>query len=108
MGLYSISSGAGYAGLPGAAPSQEANPDLTWEKAKTANIGVDLTLIKRIDLSVDVYTKTASSLLIFRPLPATTGYSGVYENVGSIRNNGIEFNLTTRNISRKDLTWKPT
>lgn len=106
MGLYSISSGASYAGLPGAAPSQKANPDLTWEKAKTANIGVDMTLIKRIDLSVDVYNKTTSSLLFFRPLPATTGYSGVYENVGSIRNKGIEFNVTTRNIARKDFTWE--
>ncbi len=106
MGLYSISSGASYAGLPGAAPSQKANPDLTWEKAKSANIGVDMTFLKRIDLSVDFYNKTTSSLLFFRGLPATTGYDGVFENVGSIRNRGIEFNLTTRNITRKDFTWE--
>ncbi len=106
MGLYSISTGASYAGLPGAAPSQKANPDLTWEKAKSANIGVDMTFFKRIDLSVDVYNKITSSLLFFRGLPATTGYDGVFENVGSIRNRGIEFNLTTRNITKKDFTWE--
>ncbi len=106
LGLYSITSGASYAGLPGAAPSQKANPDLTWEKAKAANIGVDMTLLKRIDLSVDVYNKTTSSLLFFRGLPATTGYNGVYENVGSIRNKGVEFNLTTRNFSTKDFRWE--
>jgi TonB-linked SusC/RagA family outer membrane protein len=98
LGLYSISSGASYAGLPGAAPSQKANPDLTWEKSKSANIGVDITLFKRVDLSIDAYHKEAASLLFFRPLPATTGYSGVYENVGNVRNRGIEFNLTTKNF----------
>jgi hypothetical protein len=44
--------------------------------------------------------------LFFRGLPATTGYDGVFENVGSIRNRGVEFNLTTRNITRKDFTWE--
>jgi hypothetical protein len=106
MGLYSISSGASYAGLPGAAPSQKANPDLTWEKSKAANIGLDIALFKRIELSVDVYEKTTSSLLFFRALPATTGYDGVYENVGSIRNRGIEFNLTTKNFATKDFSWE--
>ncbi len=106
LGLYSISSSASYAGLPGAAPVQKANPDLTWEKSKAANIGVDLTLFKRIDLSVDAYHKTTSSLLFFRGLPATTGYNGVFENVGAIRNKGVEFNLTTRNISTKDFRWE--
>ncbi len=106
LGLYSITSGASYAGLPGASPSQKANPDLTWEKAKAANIGFDMTLLKRIDLSVDVYNKTTSSLLFFRGLPATTGYNGVYENVGSIRNRGVEFNLTTRNFTTKNFRWE--
>ena len=106
LGLYSITSGASYAGLPGASPSQKANPDLTWEKAKAANIGFDMTLLKRIDLSVDVYNKTTSSLLFFRGLPATTGYNGVFENVGSIRNRGVEFNLTTRNFTTKNFRWE--
>ncbi len=106
MGLYSISSGASYAGLPGASPSQKSNANLTWEKAKTANIGFDMTLFKRIDLSIDLYNKTTSSLLFFRGLPATTGYVGVYENVGSIRNKGFEFNITTRNFSTKNFSWE--
>ncbi|TKC05713.1 TonB-dependent receptor [Pedobacter polaris] len=105
LGLYSISSGASYAGLPGAAPSQKANPDLTWEKSKAANIGLDITLFKRIELSIDAYHKQAASLLFFRPLPATTGYNGVYENVGNVRNRGVEFNLTTKNFV-KAFKWE--
>ncbi|RXK59388.1 SusC/RagA family TonB-linked outer membrane protein [Lacibacter luteus] len=105
LGLYSISQGASYAGLPGAAPSQKANPDLTWERMTTSNIGVDVSFFKRIDLTVDAYNRVSTDLLFFRPLPATTGYDGVYENVGSIRNRGIEFNITSKNFTRK-FTWE--
>lgn len=106
LGLYSITTAASYAGLPGASLSQKANPNLTWEKAKGGNIGVDMALFKRIDLSVDIYRRVTSSLLFFRGLPATTGYTGVFENVGAIRNKGIEFNLTTRNVITKNFRWE--
>ncbi len=106
LGLYSLSTNSSYAGQPGAAPLQKANPNLTWEKQKAANIGLDVTLFKRIDLSVDVYQKTAEDLLYRKPLPATSGFSFVYENVGSVRNKGIEFNLTTKNILSKQFTWE--
>lgn len=106
MGLYNINSNASYAGLPGAAPSQMANPNLTWEKSKSANLGIDIGLFKRIDISIDAYEKKNSSLLFFRELPATTGYSGIYENVGLIRNRGLELNITSKNIVTKDFTWE--
>lgn len=106
MGLYSISTGASYAGLPGASPSQKANPNLTWEKSKSLNIGVDMSFFKRIDLSIDLYNKETSDLLFFRGLPATSGFDGVFENVGAIRNRGVEFSLTTKNIVQKDFTWE--
>jgi TonB-linked SusC/RagA family outer membrane protein len=106
LGLYSLSAAASYAGAPGAAPSQKGNPDLTWEKQKTANIGLDISFFKRIDLSVDVYQKTANDLLYRKPLPATTGYSFVFENIGSVRNKGIELNLTTKNFAGKLFTWE--
>jgi TonB-linked SusC/RagA family outer membrane protein len=105
LGLYSISSSASYAGLPGAAPSQKANPDLTWEKSKSANIGFEVGFFNRIDLNVDLYQKEAASLLFFRPLPATSGYSGVFENVGNVRNRGVEFSLTSKNLV-KTLKWE--
>lgn len=106
LGLYSLSTSSSYAGQPGAAPSQKANPNLTWEKQKAANIGIDITLLKRIELSVDLYQKTAEDLLYRKPLPATTGYSFIFENVGSVRNRGIEFSLTTKNILKRDFTWE--
>ncbi|MDQ3683082.1 MAG: TonB-dependent receptor [Bacteroidota bacterium] len=106
LGLYSISSTVSYAGAPGAAPTQKPNPDLTWEKQKAVNLGLDITLLNQIDLSFDVYQKTANDLLFQKPLPATTGYTSVWENIGTVRNKGIEFNLTTKNFTGKLFTWE--
>ncbi len=106
LGLYSITQDASYTGLPGAAPSQKGNPDLSWEKIKSANIGADLTLWNRIAINLDVYEKKASELLYRKPLPATTGYSYVWVNAGSVRNRGMEFNITSQNIISGDFTWE--
>lgn len=106
LGLYSISSDASYSGLPGAFPSQKGNPNLTWEKIKSSNIGFDLSFFNRIDLVVDAYVKEASELLYRKPLAATTGYSYVWQNAGSIRNKGIEFSLTSTNFKTKDFEWE--
>ncbi|WP_183561035.1 SusC/RagA family TonB-linked outer membrane protein [Mucilaginibacter sp. SP1R1] len=98
LGLYSIDQSANYGGVPGAYPTQKENPNLTWEKIKTANIGLDFGLFKRIDVSVDVYQKTSSALLFQVPLPATEGYDYEFENIGSVRNRGLEVNITSRNL----------
>ena len=106
LGLYSISQTASYAGLPGASPFQKGNPDLTWEKIKSANIGIDISLWNRIDLTVDAYNKVSDDLLYQKPLAATTGYSYVWVNAGSVRNRGVEFNLTSKNIVSGDFSWE--
>lgn len=98
LGLYLIDQSANYGGIPGAYPSQKANPNLTWEKIKTANIGLDFGLFHRIDVSFDVYQKTSSALLFQVPLPATSGYDYEFENVGSVRNRGLEINVTSKNL----------
>lgn len=99
LGLYSISQDASYAGLPGAAPSQKGNPDLSWEKMKTANIGAEIGLFNnRLDVTVDAYEKKSSALLYKQPLQATTGYSYRWVNAGAVRNRGMEFSATSKNI----------
>lgn len=105
LGLYSIDVAYSYGNAPGAAPLQKGNPNLTWETQKAANLGLDISLFKRIDLSIDAYQKTAEDLLYRKPLPSTTGYSFVWENIGSVRNRGLEFSLTSRNLIRA-FTWQ--
>lgn len=103
LGLYSFSSQ--YSGLSASVPSQLANPDLTWEKAKTINFGVDISMFKRITLNVDVYDKTTAALLLNVQLPYTSGFSSVIQNIGSVRNRGLEINLNTVNLN-KAFRWE--
>jgi TonB-linked SusC/RagA family outer membrane protein len=99
LGLYAIDASASYGGLPGARPDQKGNPDLTWEKQKTANIGFDIGFWNRIDLTVDLYDKRSNALLFKVPLPSTDGYGYIFQNVGALKNRGLEFNLTTKNFT---------
>lgn len=96
LGLYSFSTQ--YNGIPGAIPSQLANPDLTWEKAKTTDFGVDIGLYNRITLNFDWYDKTTDGLLLSVEKPYTSGYASFMDNVGSVRNRGVEFVLNTKNL----------
>lgn len=96
LGLYSFA--AQYAGNSAAFPSQLANKDLTWEKAKTLNFGVDLNILKRISLNVDLYKKTTDGLLLNVELPYTSGFASVIRNVGAVQNKGLEVNLSTINL----------
>src|SRR5690606_22246893 len=87
-------------------PYQKGNPDLSWEKIESANIGADFSLWNRISVSLDVYEKKASELLYRKPLAATTGYSYVWVNAGSVRNRGLEFSILSQNIKKEDFTWE--
>jgi len=85
------------------------NVNLQWENTKTANIGVDFSILKnRISGTIDAYQNKTSGLLLLRSLPIITGYSNVFENIGKTSNNGIELTLNTRNIEKKDFRWETT
>lgn len=97
LGLYSFA--AQYAGNSAAFPSQLANKDLTWEKAKSLNFGIDLSFYKRISLNLDLYKKTTDGLLLNVELPYTSGFGSVIRNVGAVQNKGLELNLNTINLN---------
>jgi TonB-linked SusC/RagA family outer membrane protein len=105
-------------GISGIAQFQSnlPNPNVTWEKTDYYNAGIDGTFFNgRINFSLDVYDRETKGLLLAEPLPlysgTTTGYSpgsmaAPYANVGSMRNRGVDFHISTTNISRKDFSWK--
>jgi len=84
---------AQYNGLPAAYPDQLNNMRLTWETSKDVNIGFELGLFNRLDFTLDLYNKNTDGLLHFVQLPVTSGYSGYYDNIGAVRNQGIEFSV---------------
>lgn len=104
LGLYSYA--YQYNSIPAAVASQIANPNLTWEKIGTVNLGLDIGLFKRITINVDLYDKTSDEILLSVNKATTSGYSSFIDNVGSIRNRGAEFNLTTKNIDTKSIKWE--
>ena len=86
-----------------------ANSDLKWEKTAQFDIGFDIGFFQnRITLDASYYNKKTTDLLLNSPVPHTTGFKSVYENVGAIRNQGLDLMLTTRNIDNKDFSWTTT
>ncbi|GGA82229.1 TonB-dependent receptor [Puia dinghuensis] len=89
-------------------PAYIGNPNLKWERSLQADIGIELGLMKdRINLNLDLYQRTTKDLLLQAPIPWSAGMTNanVYQNVGSVRNTGIEVNLNTVNIKTQDFTW---
>ncbi len=97
-----------------------ANPNLTWQTTIQKNLGVDMTLIDRIDITFDAYDKTAKNFLFQQPLPYfllggpneygdnPAGIAPPYINAGNIENKGFEFTINSRNIQNKDFKWSTT
>ena len=84
----------------GYAPSRIANPNLRWETTSQVNLGVDIGLLKnRISLTADWYQKNTKDLLYSVSLPITSGYSTSLQNIGKVKNEGIEFSLNTVNLN---------
>lgn len=85
------------------------NTDLTWEKTKELNLGVDFGFFNnRINGSVDVYNKNSDKLLMEMETPFELGsYSGsIVNNVGKVNNKGVEIQLNTINVQNKDWHWE--
>lgn len=86
---------------------------LTWEKTKSWNIGLDLSLLNnRIELIVDAYLKNIHDLLLQTSQPyytgtgITGGATAQWANVGSMRNKGLELTLNANVINGKNFKWK--
>ena len=80
--------------------------DLRWEKTKTINIGADMGLFKnRIMLSVEYYMKKAEDLIIYKDVPVSYGIKQMPINGGTMKNDGIELNLSTTLLRMKDFVW---
>jgi TonB-linked SusC/RagA family outer membrane protein len=96
----------GQAYTVGVAPSTRlANPDLTWETTTQTNIGFDLGLWNsKLTLSLDVYKKNTTDLLLERILPSFVGPTVVAENVGEVENKGFDINLGLVVLDNNDLT----
>ena len=96
-------------------PEKVGNPDIKWEKTITKNIGLTLAMLNnRIQVDVDFFNKETNGLIMTLPVDVSltgTGAPGALTaptvNVGSLRNNGFNFSITSINIDNraKHLKW---
>lgn len=93
--------------LPGTGPIQLGNSNLKWEKTAQTNIGLDIGLLKdRLSVTVDVYNKRTTGLLLQQPIASSSGFSTYWANEGEMSNKGYEVSINSTNINAKTFSWK--
>ena len=92
----------------GKEPLRYPNPDLKWERTHQADLGIDMEFNEgKVSLVFDVYQKRTRDLLLYAPLPTTSGFGYYLTNIGGLKNTGVELALTTTNLDTK-LFWSTT
>jgi len=91
-----------YYGETGYIPASTQNPDLSWQKTYSWNVGVDFGMFKnRISLAADYYQKTIQDMLYQVTMPAVMGYAKGWSNIGNVLTRGVEMELKTENLTGK-------
>ena len=104
-----VQGGANYLDLPGTAPLQLANPNLSWESTRQWNVGVDVAVLQnRLQLELNYYDKYTSGLLLNVPVPRKTGFASIVENYGTVSNKGVEAQLTANWLPKGAVQWSTT
>lgn len=87
-------------------PSRNPNPDLKWEAAKQMDIGLDFGLFKnRLKGTIEYYERTTTDLLLSVPQPISSGFGSRIENIGSMKNSGIELSLSGDVLKYGKFVW---
>ncbi|SDZ98897.1 TonB-linked outer membrane protein, SusC/RagA family [Xylanibacter ruminicola] len=85
------------------------NANLKWEKTAQWDLGIELGLFKnRLNFDISYYYKYTSDLLLNRPVPESTGYSSIMDNIGAVSNHGFDILVTAYPIQTKDFQWTST
>lgn len=92
--------------MPGATPASMGNEDITWEKNGNFNAGVEFSMFNgRFTGNVEAFYRKTSDMLMFFPLPSSFGYTGYYDNIGDMKNTGVEIELGGTPIKTKNFKW---
>jgi hypothetical protein len=91
---------------PGVVINSVANPVLSWEKTNQLDVGVDFGFLnERITGAFAYFNRKSDNLLFYRPLPSSSGVESIADNIGGVKNVGWEFEITSQNIKRENLSW---
>ncbi len=102
---YILGLGSG-ATVNGLVQNSISNKQLGWEQTKQMDIGMELGLFQnKVYFNADYYNSVTDGLLLNVPVPLITGYASALQNIGSVRNKGVEFSLETKNVNKKNFQW---
>lgn len=91
---------------PIAYPAGIANPDLSWEKTSGFVFGLDLGLfVNRLMVNANIYFKKTTDLILNVPIAQHSGFSSVLMNTGSMKNSGVELQISSVNLRMNDFAW---
>lgn len=87
-------------------PNRVSNPDLTWEKTASFNVGLDFSAFKdRLTVTADVYYSRTTDLLLSVKTIQSTGFDNRFTNLGLTSNKGVELTIASRNIETRKFGW---
>jgi len=93
MPVYKYNNSRYYGGFAGATLDNMENPWLQWEEKMDYNVGIDFRT-KRINAVIDAYIADTRNLVFDRNILPSTGFRTMVDNMGKVRNKGIEASLS--------------
>ena len=93
-------------GTPAITFGVKGNENITWETNTNFNAGVDFDFLRgKVSGSVEYFYRNTSDMLFYFTVPASLGYGGYYDNIGDMRNHGVEFSTNINLMRRQNLNW---
>lgn len=90
----------------GFSPARLGNPNLTWETTSNTNLALDLSFFnKRVYTTVELYRRRTKNLLFQIQTSPSTGFNTMLDNIGTLKNEGLEITLGVKIINQKDIKW---
>lgn len=103
--LAMVAAGPVYNSVGGIGVASMGNPELTWEKILSYNLGFKASLYNRVHLNLEFYKKITSDMLMSVPISMTSGFSSLRQNVGKMENSGVEVEVNMDVIKGGEFRW---
>ena len=102
--LYTL--GVNNASEAGIYLSSLVDTNLKWETQVSADVAIEFGLFdNRLTGSLEYFTKQSKDLLFDTSIPLSNGVSSIVQNIGKVKNNGVEFDLNYQLLRRNDWTF---
>ncbi|MBO4518823.1 MAG: SusC/RagA family TonB-linked outer membrane protein [Paludibacteraceae bacterium] len=83
--------------------SYKGNPNLTWERTSTVDLGLELSISKYLDVELDYFYKKTDNMLFPRYVAPSLGYGGYYVNDAAMENQGLEFDVKAHLVDLRNV-----